>query len=108
MGYASDGRGTFDALGPTMPSTYGDYEVIAPLATGGMGGVFLASHLTSGERVALKVLDPHFANHGEVVRRLRAERVISIIARGFCWLRSQSSGSMSRNTASPPAAHDQR
>lgn len=60
-----------------MPSTYGDYEVIAPLATGGMGGVFLASHVTSGERVALKVLDPHFANHGEVVRRLRAERVIS-------------------------------
>jgi serine/threonine protein kinase len=62
---------------PGRPSLYGDYEVIAPLATGGMGGVFLASHLTSGKRVALKVLDPMFANHDEVVERLLLERTIS-------------------------------
>ena len=42
-----------------------------------MGGVYLASHVTSGERVALKVLDPLFANHAEVVRRLYSERSIS-------------------------------
>jgi serine/threonine-protein kinase len=58
-------------------SQYGNYEVIAPLATGGMGGVFLASHLTTGKRVALKVLDPLFANHAEVVERLYSERTIS-------------------------------
>ena len=58
-------------------SLYGDYEVIAPLATGGMGGVFLASHVTSGKRVALKVLDPMFANHTEVIERLYSEQTIS-------------------------------
>ena len=51
--------------------------MIAPLASGGMGGVFLARHVTSGKRVALKVLDPMFANHAEVVARLYSERAIS-------------------------------
>jgi serine/threonine protein kinase len=59
---------------------FGDYELIAPLATGGMGGVYLASHTTTGERVALKVLDPLFANHAEVVTRLYSERTISVRA----------------------------
>ena len=59
---------------------FGPYELIAPLATGGMGGVYLASHVTSGERVALKVLDPLFANHAEVVSRLYSERTISVRA----------------------------
>ncbi|HEY5922206.1 MAG TPA: hypothetical protein VIV11_11070, partial [Kofleriaceae bacterium] len=45
-----------------------------------MGGVYLASHVTSGERVALKVLDPLFANHAEVVARLYSERTISVRA----------------------------
>ncbi len=56
---------------------FGDYEVVAPLASGGMGGVYLATHRTTGDRVALKVLDPHFANHAEVVDRLYAERAVS-------------------------------
>jgi len=59
---------------------FGEYELIAPLATGGMGGVYLASHVTSGEKVALKVLDPLFANHPEVVARLYSERTISVRA----------------------------
>ena len=59
---------------------FGEYELVAPLATGGMGGVYLASHVTSGERVALKVLDPLFANHAEVVARLYSERTISVRA----------------------------
>jgi serine/threonine protein kinase len=61
-------------------SRFGEYELIAPLATGGMGGVYLASHTTTGERVALKVLDPLFANHAEVVTRLYSERTISVRA----------------------------
>ena len=59
---------------------FGEYEVVAPLASGGMGGVFLATHVTSGDRVALKVLDPLFANHREVVDRLYAERTVSAMA----------------------------
>ncbi len=56
---------------------YGEYEVVALLASGGMGGVYLARHVTTGERVALKVLDPVFANHSEVVARLYSECAIS-------------------------------
>jgi serine/threonine-protein kinase len=56
---------------------FGDYEVVAPLASGGMGGVYLASHVVTGEKVALKVLDPHFADHGEVVGRLYSEHAMA-------------------------------
>jgi serine/threonine-protein kinase len=53
------------------------YDVVAPLASGGMGGVYLATHVTTGDRVALKVLDPLFASHTEVVERLYAERAVA-------------------------------
>ena len=54
-------------------SRFGEYEVIAPLARGGMGGVYLAAHEATRERVALKVVDRHLANHPEVADRLHAE-----------------------------------
>jgi eukaryotic-like serine/threonine-protein kinase len=54
-------------------SRFDDYEVVAPIARGGMGGVYLAVHTDTGERVALKVLDPQFANQPDVVERLLAE-----------------------------------
>jgi serine/threonine-protein kinase len=38
-----------------------------------MGGVYLAVHVDSGERVALKVLDPGLANNAELTSRLFAE-----------------------------------
>jgi eukaryotic-like serine/threonine-protein kinase len=56
---------------------FGDYQVVSPLASGGMGGVYLATHVTSGQQVALKVLDPLFANHGEVIARLYSECAIA-------------------------------
>jgi serine/threonine-protein kinase len=62
---------------PGRAPLYGDYEVIAPLASGGMGGVYLASHVTTGEQVALKVLDPAFVSHREVVTRLYSECAIA-------------------------------
>src|SRR5262245_11393958 len=62
---------------PRGTPMYGDYTVVAPLARGGMGGVYLAVHRATGERVALKVLDPQFANHPEVVNRLYGEQAIA-------------------------------
>jgi eukaryotic-like serine/threonine-protein kinase len=56
---------------------YGEYEVIAPLAHGGMAGVYLAEHVATGERVALKILDPHLTDHTEVVERLHAEHALA-------------------------------
>jgi serine/threonine protein kinase len=56
---------------------YGDYEVLTPLASGGMGGVYLAQHVRNGDKVALKILDPLFANHTEIVDRLYAEQRVS-------------------------------
>jgi serine/threonine-protein kinase len=59
---------------------FGPYVVETPLASGGMGGVYLASHVSTGEKVALKVLDPLFADHAEVVARLYGERSVSLNA----------------------------
>jgi serine/threonine protein kinase len=56
---------------------FGEYNIVMPLARGGMGGVYLASHAETGEQVALKVLDPQFANHPEVVERLFAEQTLA-------------------------------
>ena len=58
-------------------SRLGNYGVIAPLARGGTAGVYLGEHLTTKERVALKVLDPMYSDHPEVVDRLLAELDIS-------------------------------
>lgn len=73
-----------DNPGQTQPfrvvrtrSRFGELDVRQPLARGGMGGVYLAEHSLTGERVALKVLDPQFAGYPEVVARLRAEYVLS-------------------------------
>ena len=52
---------------------YGEYDVLAPIARGGMGGVYLGAHIRTGERVALKVLDPVHANNLDLANRLFAE-----------------------------------
>lgn len=60
---------------------FGEYDVIAPIARGGMAGVYLASHSVTGERVALKVLEPQLAGHAELANRLFAEHRYASAAR---------------------------
>ncbi|MEM9455304.1 MAG: protein kinase [Myxococcota bacterium] len=43
-------------LGPTTGDRLGDYALEQRLGTGGMGDVFAARHVQTGERVALKIL----------------------------------------------------
>ena len=42
-----------------------------------MGNIYLAEHVETRQRVALKVLDPQFANHPDVVERLYAEHSLA-------------------------------
>ena len=78
LGTANDGRVMpMVRPGRRVGARFGEYEVLAPLASGGMGGVYLAAHVATGERVALKVLDPLFVDHAEVVARMFAERAVS-------------------------------
>ncbi len=56
---------------------FGEYDVITPLARGGMGNIYLAEHSETHQRVALKVLDPQFAGHIEVVDRLYNEHALA-------------------------------
>jgi eukaryotic-like serine/threonine-protein kinase len=62
---------------PRPARRFGEYAVLAQLARGGTGDVFLAANVETGERVALKVLDARFANHAEITSRLFAEHQIA-------------------------------
>jgi eukaryotic-like serine/threonine-protein kinase len=55
----------------------GSYAMLALLARGGTAAVYLAEHVTSGKRVALKLLDPMFTHRAEVVERFLAEHRVS-------------------------------
>ncbi len=74
-----------------VPPVLGPYRVIGLIACGGMGGVYLGEHALTGERVALKVLAPHLAVHGELVARMFGELEVSRRARhhGLVKIRDQ-------------------
>jgi serine/threonine-protein kinase len=59
----------------------GGYDVVGKIARGGMGGVYLATDRTTGERVALKLLDARYAANEDIVERLFAERTVSASVR---------------------------
>jgi serine/threonine protein kinase len=61
----------------TSIGRFGELEVLTPLARGGMSGVYLAVDRATGEKLALKVLDPQFAAYPEVVTRLFAEHAFA-------------------------------
>ena len=74
----------------SLPPKVGAYRVLELLARGGMGGVYLGEHVDTGERVALKVLEPRWAqDHGvvarmldeaEVTRRVRHRGLVRILS----------------------------
>lgn len=54
-------------------TTFGRYEIISLLGSGGMGEVYLAQDNKLGRRVALKLLPPRFTGDSERVRRFQQE-----------------------------------
>ena len=60
-----------------VPLCLGGYQVLAHLARGGMGGIYMARHPVSGDRVALKALDPQWAHHDDATSRLHFELEVS-------------------------------
>ena len=58
-------------------SRLGSYIMIALLAKGGTASVYLAEHAPTGKRVALKLLDPMYADRQEIVDKFFAEHAIS-------------------------------
>ncbi len=63
-----------DALGGLLPGQQiGPYTILSPLASGGMGEVYLAQDSRLGRKVALKLLPPDFARDQHRVRRFAQE-----------------------------------
>lgn len=62
-------RAEFDRL----PKTIGEYDILRPIGSGGMGKVFLARHTKLGREVALKVLANHRLADSRTVERFEAE-----------------------------------
>jgi len=48
-----------------------NYKIEALLGEGGVGTVYLATHIQLGRKVAIKVLNPSLVNHTEVRERFR-------------------------------------
>ncbi|MFY2562467.1 serine/threonine-protein kinase [Corallococcus terminator] len=75
-------RGRGDAgKGDRGPGTLaGEYILKALLASGGHGSVYEAEHRILGRRAAVKVLHPHLADQGEMLKRfVREARVVNQI-----------------------------
>ncbi len=56
-----------------LPKSLGEYEIIRPLARGGMGSVYLARHTKLGREVALKFLADHRLADPRMKERFEAE-----------------------------------
>jgi serine/threonine protein kinase len=56
-------------------SRFGDFELIRPLGSGGMGEVWEATQISVGRRVALKLLPPVHAANPVAVKRFKREAV---------------------------------
>ena len=59
------------------------YKMEKLLGQGGMGAVFLATHLGTGRPVALKVISPQFMTNEEFVERFKREAKAAGLLRHF-------------------------
>ena len=59
----------------------GNYRILGLISRGGTCGVYLASHVDTEERVALKILDPHWGKHDDIVERMFDEyKIASLVS----------------------------
>ncbi len=75
-----------------MPETLGNYELIRPLAKGGMGEVWVARQVSLDRQVAVKVLKPEltaqpqfrerFEREAKILAKLEHPRIVRVIDRG--------------------------
>ncbi|HKS37367.1 MAG TPA: protein kinase [Verrucomicrobiae bacterium] len=65
---------------PTPGETFGGYRILRLLGRGGMGEVYEAEHLTSGRRVALKVMGHALASEKDRKRFLREGRLAASVS----------------------------
>ncbi|GII67133.1 hypothetical protein Skr01_72180 [Sphaerisporangium krabiense] len=70
-------------LSPGEPSQLGRYRLIGRLGRGGMGTVFLGED-ESGQRVAVKVINPEYSQHEQFRVRFRREAESARRVRRFC------------------------
>jgi eukaryotic-like serine/threonine-protein kinase len=69
MGIGRPGHGGLLAQG----TTFGHYQIVRHLGSGGMGSVYEAVHSNLGKRVAIKTLLPQYAAHPEAQARFLRE-----------------------------------
>ena len=68
-----------------FPETLGNYRLLRRLGSGGMGTVFEAAEIASGQHVALKLISPPFATASDSLERFRQEgRLASKISHPRC------------------------
>lgn len=61
----------------TTSLQFGDYRILGLISRGGTCGVYLAVHVITQERVALKILDPHWAKQPDIIERMFDEHQIA-------------------------------
>ncbi len=74
------GSSIFDPQQDALPKKLGNFAIIAPISSGGMGNVYHATHPEFGE-VALKVLPQHLFDRPQAIERFKREaEILSTLA----------------------------